>query len=178
MKKFILLAVSVVCALCNCWRKKNDELIKASLGGDFATVKSLVEGGAGVNYIDANGNTPLGVAYFSPPIVEYLLGKGADVNGGSFPVLVSASRYYSLDVMKMALKAGADPNKPGTIKVDAAAPIRKLLEDEKAKGKKANKYMVKAFEDQLKNMPAGNTMSPHCNGRLEIPIAGNALSCY
>lgn len=137
----------------------NDQLITASLGGDFTKVKSLVDGGADPKYVDANGNTPLGVAYFSPQIVEYLLSKGADINGGSFPVLVSASRYYSLDVMKMALKAGADPNKPGVIKVDASAPIRKMLEDEKAKGKKANKYMVKAFEDQLKNMPAGNTMS-------------------
>ncbi len=150
--------VSVVCS----WQllaQKNDELIKASLGGDLATVKSLVDGGANVNYIDPNGNTPLGVAYFSPQIAEYLLGKGADVNGGSFPVLVSASRYYSLDVMKMAIKAGADPNKPGIIKVDLAGPIKKLLDDEKAKGKKGNKYMVKAYEDQLAKMPPGNTMS-------------------
>ncbi len=139
--------------------QKNDELMKASLAGDLTSVKSLVEGGADAKYIDANGNTPLGVAYFSPEITEYLIGKGADTNAGNFPSLVSASRYYSVDVMKLLLKAGADPNKPGVLKIDQAAPIRKLLEDEKAKGKKGNKNMVKAYEDMLAKMPPGNTMS-------------------
>ena len=158
MKKIPLLLLSVICS----WQllaQRNDELIKASLGGDFTTVKSLVEGGADAKYVDANGNTPLGVAYFSSEITEYLLSKGADPNGGSFPSLVSASRYYSLDVMKMLLKAGADPNKPGVVKVDLAGSMKKLLEEEKAKGKKANKYLVKAYEDQIKQLPAGNTMS-------------------
>lgn len=138
--------------------QNNDELIKASLAGDVEKVKSLVEGGANVNYADANGNTPIGVAYLSPAVTEYLISKGADVNGG-FPSLVSASRYYSIDVMKMLLKAGADPNKPGVIKVDLAGPMKKMLADEKAKGKKANKYMVKAFEDQIAKLPPGNSVS-------------------
>ncbi|NOT73986.1 MAG: ankyrin repeat domain-containing protein [Cyclobacteriaceae bacterium] len=157
MKKFVLI---LLCAISS-WQlqAQNDELITASLKGDFAKVKSLVESGANVKYVDPNGNTPLGVAYFSPEIAEYLLSKGADPNGGSAPVLVSASRYYSVDVMKMALKAGADPNKPLVVKVDASAAIRKLLEDEKAKGKKANKGMVKAYEDMIAKMPAGNTTS-------------------
>ena len=43
--------------------QNNDELIKASLAGDVEKVKSLVEGGANVNYEDANGKTPIGVAY-------------------------------------------------------------------------------------------------------------------
>ncbi|CAN5460133.1 hypothetical protein BH09BAC3_BH09BAC3_15600 [soil metagenome] len=158
MKK-ILLGLLIICAGQLIAQNNNDQLITASLAGDFTKVKALVDGGADPKYVDANGNTPLGVAYFSSTIVEYLLSKGADINGGGFPVLVSASRYYSLEVIKMALKAGADPNKPGVIKVDASATVRKLLEDEKAKGKKGNKYLVKAYEDQLKAMPAGNTMS-------------------
>ncbi|HQQ97876.1 MAG TPA: ankyrin repeat domain-containing protein [Cyclobacteriaceae bacterium] len=147
----VLLSVQVLA-------QNNDELIKASLAGDVDKVKSLVEAGANVNYTDANGNTPVGVAYLSPEVTQYLISKGADVNGG-FPSLVSASRYYSIDVMKMLLKAGADPNKPGVIKVDMAGPVRKLLEDEKAKGKKANKTIVKIYEEQLAKMPAGNTLT-------------------
>lgn len=127
----------------------NDALIKSSVAGDLVVVKQQVEGGANANYKNAAGQTPISVAYMSPEVTEYLLSKGADANGGEYPALVSASRYYSLDVMKMLLKAGADPNKIGEVKVDMGATFRKLLEDEKAKGKKANKYMIKAYEDQV-----------------------------
>ncbi len=130
----------------------NDALIKACLAGDLAAAKQQVDGGANVNYKNASGQTPLSVAYLSPELTEYLLGKGADANGGDYPSLVAASRHYSMEVMKMLLKAGADPNKVAEVKVDMAAGVRKALEDEKAKGKKANKYLVKAYEDQLAKM--------------------------
>lgn len=156
MKNVVLVLLAM---LCPGLLMANDELVKASLAGDFAKVKSLVEGGANVNYADANGSTPISVAFFSTEITEYLLGKGADPNSGTYPSLVNAAKYYSLDVMKILLKAGADPNKPGIVKVDASAGIRKLLEDEKAKGKKANKTIIKAYEDMISKTPAGNTMS-------------------
>jgi ankyrin repeat protein len=136
--------------------QNNDELIAASFKGDFALIKKNVEGGADVNYKNAQGQTAISLTYLYPEITEYLISKKADVNSGDTPALVSASRFYSLDVMKLLLKAGADPNKPAVVKVDLAAPIRKLLEEEKAKGKKGNKYMVKAYEDQLKTMGSGN----------------------
>lgn len=187
MKNNILLLLLAICSF-QVLAQKNDELIKASLSGDLATVKSLVDGGADVKYIDANGNTPIGVAYFSPEITEYLIGKGADVNGGSFPSLVNASKYYSLEVMKILLKAGADPNKPGVLKVDLAGPMRKMVEDEKAKGKKANKYLVKAYEDQIKKLPAGNTLSfdalqnavgsTNCKECIELLLNGGAKTDF
>lgn len=156
MKKILFLVLAVVCSDS---LLANDELNKASLAGDLVRVKALVEAGADVNYADANGTTPLSVAYFSAEVTEYLLSKGADPNGSTFPSLVFASKYYSVDVMKLLLKAGADPNKPGIIKVDLGASARKGLADEKAKGKEANKYMIKAYEAQVKANPKPSTLS-------------------
>jgi ankyrin repeat protein len=153
----------------------NDDLIKVSLAGDVSAVKKLVESGADVNYKNAQAQTPLSVAFWHKDVIEYLLSKGADVNGGDSPALVSAARFYAVDEMKTLLKAGADPNKPAVVKVDMAAGVRKALEDEKAKGKKANKYMVKAYEDQLSKMPAGNTITTY---PLAAAIEGtNCLEC-
>jgi ankyrin repeat protein len=162
MKAFLLLISFTALA------DPNDDLIKASGAGDLSTVKTLVEGGANVNYKNTGGTTPIASAYMWPEVTEYLLSKGAEANGGDFPALVNASRYYSVDVIKLLLKAGADPNKTAEVKVDLAAGVRKALEDEKAKGKKANKYMVKAYEDQLSKMPAGNSVI--------FSALGNALS--
>ena len=137
----------------------NDALIKACSAGDLTGVKTNVDGGANVNFKNAGGATPVSSAFMWPEVTEYLLGKGADPNGGDYPALIQAAYFYSVDVMKLLLKAGANPNKVAEVKVDLAAGVRKALEEEKAKGKKANKYMVKAYEDQLKAMPPGNTMT-------------------
>ena len=143
----------------NLYSQNDDALIKSAYTGDLAAAKQLVEAGANVNYKNAAGQTPLSLAYLFPEITELLLSKGADANGGDYPALVAASRYYSVDVIKMLLKAGADPNKIAVIKVDLAAGVRKALEDEKAKGKKGNKYLVKAYEDQLKAMGNATTIT-------------------
>jgi len=153
----------------------NDDLIKASMAGDLATVKKLVEAGADVNYKNAQGTTPIGVSYFQNEITEYLLGKGADPNKDESPALVTAARFYSLEVMKMLIKAGADPNKPTVVKVDLRGPTQKLLDEEKAKGKKGNKYIVKAYEDALAATPAGNTITTYA---LQAVIENtNCLEC-
>ena len=144
---------------CSLYAQNDDALIKSAYGGDLATTKQLVEAGANVNYKNAAGQTPISLAYLNPEITEYLLSKGADANGGDYPALVGASRYYSIDVIKMLLKAGADPNKIAVIKVDLAAGVRKALDDENAKGKKGNKYLVKAYEDQLKAMGNATTIT-------------------
>ncbi len=137
----------------------NEDLLTACQRGDLANAKAAIDAGANVNFKNEAGATPISSAYMWPELTEYLLSKGADANGGDFPSLVNASRYYSIDVMKLLLKAGADPNKAGVVKVDVRGPVQKLLDEEKAKGKKANKYMVKAYEDQLAKMPQGNTMT-------------------
>src|SRR4051812_29061600 len=151
MKRITILLLSILAA-CPLFAQDNAALIKAAFGGDLETVKKNVEGGSNVNYINDQGQTAISVAYLWPEITSYLISKGADVNAGTYPALVAAPRYYSVEVMRMLLKAGADPNKIAEVKVDVAAPVRKLLEDEKAKGKKGNKYLVKAYEDQLSKM--------------------------
>jgi ankyrin repeat protein len=158
MKRITLLLLFVVSSV-TLLAQANDDLLKACYSAPLATVKSLVEAGADVNYKNPQGQTPISVAYFSPEITEYLLSKGADPNGGDYPSLVTAPRYYSVEVMKLLLKAGADPNKDGIVKVDQAATVQKLLDDEKAKGKKANKAMVKAYQDMIDKMPKSNVMT-------------------
>lgn len=160
----------------------NDDLIKASMGGDLAAVKKLVDEGANVNYKNASGQTALSVSYLQPQIVEFLINKNADVNGGDSPALVWASRYYSVEVMKLLLKAGADPNKPAVVKVDPAAGLRKLIEDEKAKGKQANKTMIKTWEGMVGKMTASeisftalqNALNTNCQECEEILLDAGA----
>ncbi len=151
MKRIIIMLFGVLIT-CMVTAQDNDAVIKAAFGGDFETVKKNVEGGSNVNYTNALGQTAISVAYLWPEITSYLISKGADVNSGSYPALVAAPRYYAVEVMRLLLQAGADPNKVAEVKVDVAAPVRKMLEEEKAKGKKANKYLVKAYEDQLAKM--------------------------
>ncbi len=173
MKRFLLHLPVLLCFTLNA--QDNDALIKAALAGNVDEVRKQVDGGANVNYKNAAGQTALSVSYLSVPVTEYLLSKGADANGGDYPALVSASRYYSLDVMKMLLKAGANPNKNGVVKVDMAAGVRKALEDEKAKGKKANKYLVKAYEDQLSKM--GNATEIITSPLQNAAGSTNCLEC-
>ena len=156
MKKILALFVCLT-GLTPLMAQDNAALITAAYAGDLEAVKKNIEGGCNVNYINDKGQTAISLAFLWPDMTAYLIGKGADVNAGSYPALVSAPRYYSLEVMKMLLNAGADPNKVAEVKVDLGAGVRKMLEDEKAKGKKANKYLVKAFEDQLSKM--GNAQS-------------------
>ena len=141
-----------------------DALIKACLQGDLATVKKNVEGGANVNYKNVEGHTPLSVSFFWPEQTEFLLSKGADPNGGDSPELLGAARYYSLDVMKLLLKAGADPNKTATVKNTGVAAFTKMIEDEKAK-KKPNQTLIKIYETTLASM----------SGDIIFSALGNAL---
>ncbi|HRI78776.1 MAG TPA: ankyrin repeat domain-containing protein, partial [Cyclobacteriaceae bacterium] len=97
MKSFSLIFLFVLIAA-QLTGQNNDEVIKAALAGDLATVKKNIEGGADVNYLNGSGQTPLSVAYFSNEVTEYLLSKGADPNKGDYPALVSAPRFYSVDV--------------------------------------------------------------------------------
>jgi ankyrin repeat protein len=159
--KTILAFLALLVLVSSAAAQNNDELIASSFKGDFDAIKKNVEGGADVNYKNAQGQTAISLTYLYPDITEYLIGKGADVNSGDTPALVSAARFYSLDVMKLLLKAGADPNKAAVVKVDLAAPVRKLLEEEKSKGKKGNKYIVKAYEDQLKTLGSSTTYTTY-----------------
>ena len=177
---FMLLVASPILA------QDGQALITACLMGDIATVKAQVDKGADVNFKNDKNQTPVACSFFWPEITTYLLAKGADVNGGEYPALVNAANYYSIEVIDILLKAGADPNKTGYVKVDLAAGVRKLLDEEKAKGKKANKYMVKAYEDQIKTLPSngltftalGNAVKANCGPCMEMLLKAGAKTAF
>jgi len=127
-----------------------DDLLSACKKGDLAGVKAAVEAGANINQLDAGGNAPIATAVFWPEIVSYLLEKGADPNLGANSALYAAVVDYSVDVVKILLEHGADVNK-GTIlpASDPAAVLRSMVDAEKAKGKKANKTLIAAYEGEI-----------------------------
>jgi len=152
--------------------QKDDDLLKACIKGDFATVKSLVESGANVNYKNAQGGTPISSSWLWPEQTQYLPDKGGDPNGGSFPALVQAAKYSSKDVIRMLLKAGADPNKP--VVLDLNAGLKSVLEGEKAKGDKANQTLIDIFEKKLKESGGGESTKIY---PLMNALATNCTEC-
>ena len=144
-KKFIYFFVIILC-ICNvnCFAGPDDDLFIACKAGNLENVKKAVSQGANVNHLDAGGNPALSSAMFWPDIVKFLLENKADPNLGACTPLWQATFYCSVDVMKLLLDAGADPNKPFI--TDPAATFKTLVATEKAKGKEANKSLIKAWE--------------------------------
>ena len=114
MKKSIL---TIACLLAICmltFAQAQDDLFSSCLMGNLDGVKKAIENGADVNTPHkTSGQNALAYAFFYPDITKFLLEKGCDPNGGSYPALVSASSVASLEVMKLLLENGADPNKTG-----------------------------------------------------------------
>lgn len=150
MKKLFFVTTLTLLYAANLSADPNDDLIAACKQGDKQAVEKALASGADANAKDAAGNTAIDYAFFWPEITQALLDNGADANGGNYPAIVNASNNYSVDVMKILLEAGADANKAG--KADPGAALRKLIADEKAKGKKANEAMITAWEGALANM--------------------------
>lgn len=88
------------------------ELVAASLAGDLAAVKALVEAGADVNSRDQHGIGPL--LSFTPEVTAYLLSQGADpnrqTNEGDARVLAGVAYREAAECVRLLLEAGADPN--------------------------------------------------------------------
>jgi len=138
----------------------NEDLINACKQGDLAAAQAAIDAGADADATDANGSKPIDNAFLWPEITKLLLEKGADPNGGNYPPLLQACAGYSTDVVKLLLDAGADPNKPGLS--DPSVMYKGLIEAEKAKGKKkANKAMIKAYEDAIANAKPTVTYPPN-----------------
>jgi ankyrin repeat protein len=88
------------------------ELVRASVEGDLAAVRKLVESGADVNSTDEHGMGPL--LTFTPSVTEYLLSKGADPNRqkneSDCPVLIGVAYMNNVECVRLLLEGGADPN--------------------------------------------------------------------
>ena len=180
MKKLVKL-FSIILLLTSliqvCLAGPQEDLITACKQGNLEGVKTAIGGGANVNQVDAAGIAPIVYAVMWPEVVSCLLDKGADPNLGNNTALYNAVVYYSVDVIKLLLAKGADVNKGIIISGNPTADVyKKLLEDEKAKGKKANKTIIKTYEDLIAS--AGPSKAETRQSPLEYAIGNsNCVDC-
>jgi ankyrin repeat protein len=146
-----LILISMLISCCSVFAGAQEDLFTACLQNDIAGVKSAVDNGADVNALNENGQNALACAFFSPEITQYLIEKGCNPNGGSYPALIQACNNYSVQVAEMLIKAGADPNKKAVI--DPNNTFRMLVAKEKAKGKNANQAMINAWSSNIGKLP-------------------------
>lgn len=147
LRKLSLLAL-IVFITASAYAGPTEDLISACQKGDVAKVNSSIAKKADVNKLDAYGSPVLAYAIFYPEIVKILLEKGADPNLGDYNALVNAANHYCVETVKILLEKGADPNKPRI--VDTKKNIQALIDIEKAKKSKGNKFLIKAWEGELK----------------------------
>ncbi|MEM9553419.1 MAG: acyltransferase family protein [Acidobacteriota bacterium] len=90
-------------------------LSRATVAGDAATIRRLIDAGAAIDGANRDGSTPLLLAavFGQSDAAEALLAAGADVDAqnrdGSTP-LHTAAFFGHVDVVEQLLAAGADPS--------------------------------------------------------------------
>ncbi len=94
-----------------------------------------------------DGNSPLSAAVFWLDITKLLIEKGADPNLGDTKPVYLAPLSYSTEVLKALLDAGADPNKPSLI--SATATFKTLIAAEKTKAGGGNQDLIKAWTSAM-----------------------------
>jgi len=177
MKKLFSIVLISFMMIQASWAGPQEDLITACKQGKLDGVKAAISAGANVNQMDAQGQVPMGYAVMWPEVVSYLLDKGADPNGGNTTALYNAVVYYSVDVIKLLLAKGADVNKGIIVSGNPTTDVyKKMLEDEKAKGKKANKIAIKTYEDLIAS--AGPAKAETRQSPLEYAVANsNCVEC-
>ncbi|HVS24446.1 MAG TPA: ankyrin repeat domain-containing protein, partial [Gammaproteobacteria bacterium] len=144
----------------------------AARDGDEPLVRRLVEGGADIKLANADGATPMMLAIINDrfDLAAKLLDLGADANDGSLYQAVEmhdattdwrakdgtrlrashANELTALDLIKVLLDHGADPNKPYQAQMHSAS----MCCDTKANGTPFYRAAVAADVEALKLMTA------------------------
>lgn len=116
----VFIAVCIIAVVGNLFFGMGDPpLVSAAERGDLAEVRRLVEGGASIDQVGLFGWTPLDRALHSAvvdhkrnqhgvtEVVEYLLAKGASVEGATLDHAIS---YGNLDIVKTIVGRGKKPS--------------------------------------------------------------------
>jgi ankyrin repeat protein len=96
----------------------NLQLLEAASDGNFEEVKRLLLMGANINTKNEYGSTPfkLALIHNNCSVVEYFLQLGqdpsADPTGGGVTPLMGAAANGDIELLKLLLKYGADPDYP------------------------------------------------------------------
>ena len=118
-------------------------LIIATVTGNLTAVKKLVEGGAGVDWVESGCHTPLMAAlnFEETEIAKFLIEHGANINAksarGETP-LILATYMQNNEIAKLLIKNGADINQ--TTKKGESAPLIALVS--------GNEELIKLFEEK------------------------------
>ena len=114
---------------------KGQSLYIAADFGKLDDVKKFVEEGADVNYVceqQCAGWTPVMIAAANnhPEVVRYLISKGADVNIANRmgrTALHYSTNYEFIDIIKMLLEAGANPNATSQDNTTPNTPVKAAI---------------------------------------------------
>jgi ankyrin repeat protein len=113
--------IIIFISIAGCSENPNQKLITAAEKGDIYGVKdALTESGAKVNaQIDFNGTAlHMSAEGGHEKVFNYLISKGADINakiikGSGAPVIVTATSYGKINIVKILINKKADLNATG-----------------------------------------------------------------
>jgi hypothetical protein len=108
-----------------------------------------------------------------PEVTKYLLEKKCDPNGGSYPAIISASSAASIEVMRLLLDNGADPNK-SAINMNALIQIVKMSNCAEC----ADLLLSKGADKNAKESVYGNAAGVYAANGLPQEERSEAMKKY